>query len=223
MGPTQEILDSLRTISTPTLSNAIERFNLRPRNQGFMCPEIRCLFPDLGVMVGHAVTARFTAEQPAARAASRYDFWKFMLQVPEPRVLVLQDLDRPPGAGAFVGEVMATIHQRLGCVGVVTDGYLRDLDEVRALGVHFFAAGVCVSHAYVDLVDFGTPVKVGGMLVQTGELLHGDKHGVLSIPKEIARDLPQAAQAVVEREQRILSLCKSSEFTLERLKEFFES
>src|SRR5260221_7243695 len=77
--------------------------------------------------------------------------------------MMLQDMDQPPGVGAFFGEVMGNIHKRLGCVGVVTNGYVRDLDEVRPLGFHFFAAGVCVSHAYVHLVDFGTPVKVGGM------------------------------------------------------------
>jgi len=217
-----ETLAALRKISTPTISNTIELFNVRPRNQGFMTPEIRCLFPDLGVMTGYAVTARFTAEHPAARPGSRFEFWKRILQVPEPRVLLLQDLDKPAGFGAFVGEVMATIHQRLGCTGVVTDGHVRDLDEVHGLGFHFFAAGPCVSHAYVDLIDFGTPVKVGGLVVRTGDLLHGDKHGVLSIPLEIASEVPAAALKVAEREQRILAHCGSSNFDLEELKRLFE-
>jgi regulator of RNase E activity RraA len=218
-----DTLAALQKISTPTLSNAIELFDLRPRNQGFMSPEIRCLFPDLGPMVGHAVTARFTAEHPAPRPGSRYEFWKYILQVPEPRVLVLQDLDKPAGFGAFVGEVMATIHRRLGCVGVVTDGHVRDLDEVHALGFHFFAPGACVSHAYVDLVDFGTPVKVGGLVVRTGDLLHGDEHGVLSIPPQIAAQLPEAVGRIIAREQRILGYCQSAEFDLDELKRLFES
>ena len=218
----KETLAALKAISTPTLSNAIELFHVRPRNQGFMSPEIRCLFPDLGVMTGYAVTARFTAEQPAARPGSRFEFWKHILEVPEPRVLVLQDLDKPVGFGAFVGEVMATIQQRLGCIGVVTDGHVRDLDEVHALGVHFFAAGPCVSHAYVDLIDFGTPVKVGGLVVRTGDLLHGDKHGVLSIPPEVASELPAAVAKVMEREQRILAHCRSTDFDIEELKRLFE-
>ena len=138
-------------------------------------------------------------------------------------MLVLQDLDKPAGIGAFVGEVMATIHRRLGCVGVVTDGHVRDLDEVHALGFHFFAAGVCVSHAYVDLIDFGTPVKVGGLVVRTGDLLHGDKHGVLSVPREIASDLPTAAARIMDREQRILGHCQSPDFDLEELKRLFDS
>jgi regulator of RNase E activity RraA len=219
----RETLEALRSLSTPTVSNAIEQFNLRPRDEGYLSPDVRCLFPDLGVMVGHAVTLRFAAEQPAARPGSRYESWKFMLETPEPRVLVLQDLDQPPGAGAFIGEVMATIHRRLGCIGAVTNGCVRDLDEVRALGFHLFAAGVCVSHAYVHLVDFGTPVKVGGRVVRTGDLLHADKHGVLVVPREIADQIPDAAARVTEREQRLIAHCNSSDFSLEALKRLYES
>ena len=218
-----EQIETLRKISTPTISNAIELSNIRPRNQGFMSPEIRCLFPDLGVLAGYAVTARFTADQPAIRPASRYELWKDLLKIPEPRVLVLQDMDHPAGIGAFVGEIMATVHQRLGCVGVVTNGYVRDLDEVHALGFHFFAAGACVSHAYVDLIDFGTPVKVGGLVVQPGDLLHADKHGVLSIPKETVSGLPDAVGKILEREHGIISHCKSPDFSLEVLKRLFDS
>ena len=219
----QEVLHALRGLSTPTVANAIELFNVRPRNQGFMSPEIRCLFPELGVMVGYAVTARFAAEQPAARPGSRYDSWKYVLEIPGPRVMVLQDMDQPPGVGAFFGEVMSTIHQRLGCVGAVTNGHVRDLDEVRALGFHFFAGGVCVSHAYVHLLDFGAPIKVGGMMVRSGDLIHADKHGVLVVPNEIAPEVPKAAETIAERERRIMVHCKSSGFSLEELKRIYES
>jgi len=219
----KETFEALRSLSTPTVSNAIELFNLRPRNEGYLSPDIRCLFPELGVMVGHAVTLRFAAEQPAARPGSRYESWNCMLETTEPRVLVLQDLDPPPGAGAFLGEVMATIHRRLGCIGAVTNGFVRDLDEVRPLGFHFFAAGVCVSHAYVHLVDFGTPVNVGGMMVRPGDLLHADKHGVLVVPKEIADRIPGAAAQVAEREQRLIAHCKSPDFAIEGLERLYES
>ena len=188
-----------------------------------MSPEIRCLFPDLGVMAGHAVTARFAARQAPATAASRYASWKHILEVPAPRVVVMQDMDDPAGVGAYFGEVMGTIHRRLGCIGAVTNGCVRDLDEVRALGFHFFASGACVSHAYVHLLDFGTPVTVGGAIVHTGDLIHADKHGVLLVPKEIATDIPKAAARVAEREQRILKHCQSPEFSLEELKRLLES
>jgi 4-hydroxy-4-methyl-2-oxoglutarate aldolase len=216
-------LEALRTLSTPTVSNAVELFNVRSRSQGFMSPEIRCLFPDLGVMVGYAVTARFAAEQQPARPGSRYDLWKYVLSLPEPRVLVFQDLDQPPGVGAYFGEVQTSIHKRLGCVGVVTNGHVRDLDEVHSLGFHYFAGGVCVSHAYVHLIDFGGPVKVGGTVVQSGDLVHADKHGVLIVPKEIAAQVPKAAAQVAEREQKIIGYCKSADFTVEGLKKVYES
>ena len=219
----KETVAVLRSLSTPTVSNAIELFNLRPRNEGYLSPDIRCLFPELGVMVGRAVTLRFAAEQPATRPGSRYESWKYILETPEPRVLVLQDLDQPPGAGAYLGEVMATIHQRLGCVGAVTNGFVRDLDEVRALGFHFFAAGVCVSHAYVHLVDFGAPVKVGGMTIHTGDLLHADKHGVLVVPDGIADKIAGAAAQVAEREQCLIAHCKSPDFSIGELKRLYES
>lgn len=222
MNLSKDTLDALRSLSTPTVSNAIELFNLRPRNAGFMSPEIRCLFPEFGVMVGYAVTARFAAEQLPARPASRHDFWKHVLEIPEPRIVVLQDLDIPPGVGAYFGEVQTNIHQRLGCVGVVTNGHVRDLDEVKALGFHYFAGGVCVSHAYVHLVDFGSPVNVGGVVVSSGDLLHGDKHGVLVVPKETAADIPKAAAQVADREQRIITHCKSPGFSLEELKRLCE-
>jgi 4-hydroxy-4-methyl-2-oxoglutarate aldolase len=216
-------LDALRAWNTPSVSNAIELFNLRPRNKGFMSPEIRCLFPDLGVMVGYAVTGRFAADQPAKTPGSRYEFWKRILELPEPRIAVMQDMDQTPGVGAYFGEVQSTIHKRLGCIGCITNGFVRDVDEVHPLGFHYFAGGVCVSHAYVHLIDFGSPVQVGGVTVQTGDLIHADKHGVLIVPKECALEIPQAAAKVAEREQRIISHCKAADFSLEELKRRYES
>lgn len=219
----KEDLLALRELSTPTVANAVEVFDKRGRNQGFMSPEIKCLFPDLGVLVGHAVTARFAAEQAPAQAASRYDFWKYILEIPEPRVVVMQDLDQPPGVGAYFGEVQANIHKRLGCEGVITNGHVRDLDEVEVLGFHYLAAGACVSHSYVHLIDFGGEVKVGGLVVRSGDLMHADKHGAMVVPKELAKDIPDAAAEIVEREQTIIDLCNSPEFSLERLNDSYLS
>lgn len=137
--------------------------------------------------------------------------------------MVMQDLDQPSGVGAYFGEVQSTIHKRLGCVGVVTNGHVRDLDEARPLGFHYFAGGVCVSHAYVHLVDFGGPVKVGGTVVRTGDLIHADKHGVLVVPPGIAGEIPEAAARIAEREQKIIGHCNSDSFSLEELKKLYES
>jgi 4-hydroxy-4-methyl-2-oxoglutarate aldolase len=216
-------LEALRRLSTPTVSNAVELFNLRPRNEGYMAPEIRCLFPDLGVMVGYAVTARYAAREKPANPGSRYDFWNYILQFPEPRIVVMEDLDQPAGAGAYFGEVQTTIHKRLRCEGVVTNGHVRDLDEVHPMGFHYFAGGVCVSHAYVHLVDFGTPVTIGGLTVNSGDIIHGDKHGVMVVPVEAAREITSAAASIAERERRIMDTCAATEVSLEELRRAYES
>ncbi|UCF94601.1 MAG: RraA family protein, partial [Desulfobacterales bacterium] len=138
------------------------------------------------------------------------------------RIAVLHDIDDPV-IGSFWGEVNANIHRALGCVGAVTDGSVRDLDEVEALGFQFFSGCITVSHAYVHMVDMGAPVKVGGLVVKPGDLLMGDKHGVISIPREIARDVPRAAQMVEDWERRIINFCKSDVFTVEGLEECYFS
>lgn len=217
------MIDALRKISSPSVANAIETFGVRPRSQGFMSSEIRCLFPELGPLVGHAVTALVRAEpEPlAGHRASTFAWWDYVLSIPAPRVIVVHDLDDPSGQGAQWGEVQANIHRALGCAGVVTDGSVRDLDEVRALGFQFAAAHVSVSHAYVHMVDFGLPVKVGGLWVRPGDLLHADQHGVVTIPAEIAPRIPEAVARVEADERKIIGFCQSAEFTPEGLKALY--
>lgn len=218
-------IDALRALSSPAVANAVETFRIRPRESGYLAPGIRALFAELGAMVGYAVTALIRAERPAApdRRISTFAWWDYVSSLPAPRVVVMHDLDRPQGQGAFWGEVQATIHQALGCMGVVTDGAVRDLDEVRALGFQLCAAHVCVSHANVHLVDFGVPVKVGGVWVHPGDLLHGDQHGVVVIPAEVAALVPDAARRVAAEEQRIIEACRSPEFSIERLKAVYRA
>ena len=214
-------LDALRSISTPTVSNAIELFNVRPKNEGFMSGEIKCIFPDMGVMVGYACTAVMIASWPDKEREESLDFrmYEHILQIPAPRVVVVQDIDQPPCIGSLWGEVNGNIHKALGCVGVVTNGGVRDLDEVHELGFHFFAAQVIPSHAYDHLVDVGSPVKVGGLVVNPGDLIHADKHGVVVIPGEVASELAEAARRVEESERGLINLCKSPDFTVEKLKD----
>ncbi|MCJ7748363.1 MAG: RraA family protein [Desulfobacterales bacterium] len=218
----REEMESLRRWSTCAVSNGIELFNIRPRNEGFMLPEIKCIFPELGAMIGYAVTAVISADSPEGRRIQPPDWWEMILKIPEPRVIVIHDIDHPV-VGSFWGEVNANIHRALGCVGTVTDGSVRDLDEVREMGFHFFSSCVTVSHAYVHLVEMGVPVKVGGLVVKPGDLILGDKHGVISIPLEIARDVPKAAQLVEDWERPVINYCKSKEFNIEGLKERYMS
>lgn len=213
-----ETLSALKRITTPTVSNAIETFDLRGRHEGFMDASVRCILPELGVMVGYACTATIRASQPE-RALPPWELWEHVRQVPEPRVMVIHDLDAPRPVGSFWGEVNGNTFRALGCAGTVTDGGVRDLDEVRALGFHLFASCVLVSHAWVHVVDVGKPVEVGGLTVSPGDLLHGDQHGVLVVPPEIAARIPEAAAAVERRERRIIEYCQSPEFSATGLRD----
>jgi 4-hydroxy-4-methyl-2-oxoglutarate aldolase len=211
-------LDALRRYNTPTISNAIELFDVRPRHLGFLPHTIRCLLPKLGPIVGYAVTARTRATKPElteTKVDLLGDYLRYVASVPGPKIAVGWDLDEPPGLGAQFGEVTATIHQKLGCVGHITSGCPRDLDEVEALGFQLFGLNPCVSHAYVRLVDFGTPVVLGGVEIRSGDLLHADKHGVCLIPHEVASRLAEACAEVERRERPLLESCRSDHFSLE--------
>ena len=218
------MIDALKKISSPSVANAIETFNVRPRNQGNMSSEIRTLFSELGPLVGYAVTAVIRAEpQPLeGHRASTFGWWDYVLSIPAPRVIVVHDLDEPRGQGAQWGEVQANIHRALGCAGVLTDGSVRDLDEVRALGFQFAAAHISVSHANVHMVDFGIPVKVGGVWIKPGDIVHFDQHGVVTIPPEIAGGIPEAIAKVEADEKKIISTCQAPGFTPDKLKELYK-
>ena len=218
------MIDALRKISSPSVANAIETFNVRPRHQGFMSSQVRTLFPEMGPLVGYAVPALIRAEPPPREGhrASTFAWWDYVLSIPAPRVIVVHDLDDPRGQGAQWGEVQANIHKALGCVGVVTDGSVRDLDEVKALGFQFAAAHVSVSHAYIHMVDFGLPVKVCGLWVTPGELIHADQHGVVTIPPDLVPRVAEAVAKVEADERKIIYLCQSPDFSAERLKALYK-
>lgn len=220
---TRDDLSALAAISTPALANAIETFGARPNNQGFAGPEIRPLFPELGTMVGYACTLRIAADRPApAEGGAPLAYWEYVARSPGPKVVVVQDLDAEP-VGAFWGEVNSNVHRALGCVGTVTRGGVRDLEEMRRAGFHAFASAVLVSHAYVHVVDFGAPVQIGRLNVHHGDLIHADRHGVLVVPTEIARDLPRAAATIERLEREIIDCCHAPDFTPRRLAEVWNS
>jgi 4-hydroxy-4-methyl-2-oxoglutarate aldolase len=213
---TAEQLEALKRYNTPTIANAIEVFNLRGRHLGFLPHQIRCLFPDLGPIVGYAVTSVTRADPPSAKGPDlNADYLRYVAAQPGPKIAVGQDLDNPPGLGAQFGEVNTTIHKKLGCIGHITDGCPRDLDEVHAMGFQLFGLNPCVSHAYVRLVDFGKPVKLAGVEVMPGELIHADKHGVCLIPMDCAHKLLDACAEVEALERPLLEHCRSDAFDLE--------
>ncbi len=218
---TPEELDALRRITTPTVCNAIETFAVRPQSEGFMDGAIVCRFPELGAMVGYAVTARIRASRPPGDKVAHQRVWAEFEKTPKPWVVVIEDLDYPSPVGSYWGEVNASVYRALGAIGCVTDGGVRDLPEARRLGFHFFSSCVLVSHAYVHIVDAGEPVSVGGLAVRPGDLLHGDEHGVTSIPPEIARGVPAAARRIEDAERRLIDYAQSTECTREGLETIY--
>jgi regulator of RNase E activity RraA len=180
------------------------------------------MFPDAPPMVGYAATARLRSGEPPIVGGTfhdRADFWNSILEVPAPRILVLEDMDDPPGRGAFVGDMHAAILKALGCVGYLTNGAVRELPSVRRMGIELFAGSVAVSHAYAHIFEIGAVINVGGMEVRSGELLHGDRHGVLTVPAEIAAKVPSVADQLRRTEQKIIDFCRSRDFSVAKLRE----
>jgi len=211
---------NIRQLDTCTVSNAIERFNVRLRNEGFVHGCVNCQFPHLPPMLGYAVTARARASSAPMTGRCYYDrmdWWEYVVTIPEPRVMVLQDVDHQPGIGAFVGEIHAEIGMALKCVGCVTNGAVRDLPAVEKSGFQMFAGSVAVSHSYAHIVDFGEPVEIGGLQIHPGDLIHGDRHGVHTIPQEIAPEIPKIAAGLVAEERALIELCRSPGFSLQEL------
>jgi 4-hydroxy-4-methyl-2-oxoglutarate aldolase len=218
-------LEQFRRLTTCLVASAIETFRVRLPNTGFAHSSIRCIFRDQPPMAGYAVTARMRSSNPRMEAGKSYDYydrtdwWNEILSIPAPRVVVIEDVDNPPGLGALVGEVHANILLALGCIGIVTNGAVRDLPDIRPTEFQMFAGDVSVSHAYAHVFDFGTAVEVGGMKVQPGDLIHGDCHGVQTVPLEIADRVPVAAREIRQRRQQLIGLRRSADFTVEKLRQ----
>lgn len=220
-----ETIAALKSFSTCIVANAIEYFDVRLRNEGFGDSSIHCRFPHLPPMVGYAATLRLHGSSPPMEGgahANRTDWLERIEHEPAPRILVIEDADRPPGEGAYVGETHAAILQAIGCVGVVTNGAVRDLPEVESLGFHLFSSNVSVPHAYAHVAQVETPVRVAGLNIAPGDLLHGDQHGIVKIPPSIADRIPPVAARLKKREEEITKFCQSDRFSREQLRQILK-
>lgn len=218
----EEILTALSLLDTCSIANAIETFGVRLRNEGFMDSTIRSYTPQLPPMIGYAETMRVRSSAPPPEKHAyfdRTDWWSQIACDSGPRILVIQDVDSRAGIGAFVGSVHAQIFKAMGCVGAITNGAVRDVPNVVNMGFHLFAGNVSPSHAYIHVIEYGKPVEVAGLWIHPGDLLHGDQHGVVNIPREIADKIPDAAIRVKEREKQITTYCRSDEFSVDGLRE----
>lgn len=210
---------------TPTICNAIEQFNVRLRNEGFTNTSIHCRFPRRPPVAGYAVTGRVRSSMPPMTGRCYYqraDWWRYVASVPEPRFIVLQDADHTPGLGALFGEIHVKICLALNCVACLTNGSVRDVTNVEPTGFQFFSGSIGVSHSYAHIVDFGDPVEIGGLKISPGDLLHGDRHGVVQVPADVVPNLADKADEMLQAEACLMQFCASPSFSLQALEQMFE-
>lgn len=224
------LLDALGALDTCAVANAIEQTGTRLRNEGFTTGGIARMAGPSAPLVGYALPIAIRSADPPLRDAirarhgiERTDWWDALLALPSPRVLVIEDRDQATGTGAFVGEVHAHVLRALGCVGVVTNGAVRDADALDALGFHAFARQLAVSHAYVQVTSIGQPVRIAGLAVQRGDLLHGDRHGIVQIPAAVAAGIPHIAAQLRARERAVIDYCRTPGGTHEGLRQLLAS
>ena len=206
----RDALAALAKYDTPTICNAIELFDVRPRNTGYMNDTIKACFPSFPPMVGYAITSTFRSLAPP-RGGDAYSSIDKQVegfaQLPGPAVVVFQDLDLPIASATF-GEVMCTVYQSFGAAGLITSGGGRDLEQVERLKFPAFTSGAICSHGYCHIPSVNLPVVVGGICIYPGDLLHGDLNGVTTIPHEIASEVPQVCEELAAAEKVVLDYVK---------------
>ena len=214
-------LEALAAYDTPTICNALELVAPHRRAMGFTTQTFVCPFPQLKPMVGYARTVLIRAMEqtrlpPAEQRQLRLDYYRYVADGPGPQIAVIQDVDSRAGFGCFWGEVQTAIHKALGCQGLITDGGVRDLDAI-AQGFQVLCGKVTPSHAWVRVIAMGCEVDLFGMVVRSGDLVHADRHGAVVIPHEVARKVANAAELCGRREEPILKVARSPDFTLDKL------
>lgn len=218
-------LTALAAYDTPTICNAMEVARPERRGFGFTVRTLIAPFPDLKPMVGYARTALIRSARPPAKPAAdvraqRMAYYRYVADGAVPHVSLIQDVDDTPGLGSFWGEVNSAIHKACGCVGVVTDGAIRDLDAI-APGFNMLAGTVVPSHIWAHLVDFGCEVNIHGMVAQHDDLIHADRHGAVVVPTDSVEDVLAAADLVTRKEAPILACARGADFTLDALEAAF--
>lgn len=214
-----EAFSYLQSVDTPTLSNAIELLKLRPQTEGFTSLGTRCLFPELGRMVGYAVTAHIETMTSGPNDRNMYlSLYDAVAQSPKPVVVAFQEIGPHRDYAAHCGEVMSTIFQRLGAVGLLTDSAVRDIPEVRAMKFKYFARGIVASHAYSRIVRIGVPIHIDGLVINQNDILHGDENGLISVPRQALEGLPKAVEQVRSREKALLDFVRGPNFNFDGLR-----
>src|ERR1022692_2575251 len=204
-------LKLLAQYDTPTISNAIELFEVRPRTEGYLDGRIRACFPEMPPVVGYASTATMRCAFPRREGdvyGSLDEQVARFSELPGPPIIVFQDLDDPPVSATF-GEVMCTTYKAFGAAGLITSGAARDLDQVEAMSFPCFADGAICAHGYCHILQIHVPIHVGGVRITPGDLLHGDRNGVTTIANEVASEVAHACAELVAAEQIVLDYLKT--------------
>ena len=221
-----EVIEALRGFDSPTVSNAIEALQVRDRTEGYASRELTCQFPELGPMVGYAVTCTADSTTRGPKRSGRLDeLFELIEATPKPVVVVIQDVGHDRTRSCFVGDMIAAAYHRLGVVGVATDGGIRDLSGIRrhAPGLHVFAPGAVVSHGTMARVDLDVSVTVGGLVIEPGDLLHGDESGLLKVPADIVDAIVEQAGKVRDLETEVFDFLAGDSFSMDGLKKRFSS
>jgi regulator of RNase E activity RraA len=200
-----ELLE-LRRWNTPTIYNGWEQITAHDAaREAFNLEPLTDYMPQMGPMIGYAVTVLC---EPSKRAHKENnpqalsEYRRYVASVPGPKIVVVQDLDKPHFVGSYWGEVNASVHGALGCVGTIVDGCIRDVDEMTTAGFKALAARLCVGHAHSWPVRWGCEVEVFGTKITPGQLIHADKHGFLAVPRADEEQLLDAARFMDTNECR---------------------
>ena len=212
--PSESELEFLRSMDTPTVCNLVEIVAPERRGHGYTVKHLHCPFPELPPMIGFARTVTFKAKDAVPLGHGGYmqkrlDYLDYVAGAPRPSVMVMEDLDgEHVGYGAFWGEVQSNVHKALGCLGVVTNGSVRDIPMI-APGFQMLAGSIVPSHAYVHVVDFGIEITVHGMTVKSGDLIHADRHGAIVVPDEKIEAMRAAVDGLAAREAKIIAAARA--------------
>src|SRR5882757_2281518 len=224
--PDRHSLEALRAFDTPTICNALELVAPARRAIGFTRRPLFAAFPEMKPVVAFARTAIIRSREPHPRGREeatrvRLAYYEQIAAQPLPSIAVIQDIDGPDqGFGAFWGEVQSNVHKGLGCLGVVTDGSVRDLDAM-ASGFFVLAGSIMPSHAHVHLVEFGGTVTVGGMVVSPNDIIHADRHGAVVIPPDAVAKIPAAVDLLTRREKVLIEASKQPGFSIDELRKAY--
>lgn len=218
--PHQNLLKALSLLPTTLVSDAIETFNIKLKNEGHTNGDIVNRFSDSEAMIGYALTIKMRTDPPPFRGTiskERQDWWDVFSSFENPKIIVIEDVSED-SVGSVLGKVHGSIFKAFGAAGVVTNGAVRNVEDFSEMNLPLYSGSVCPSHSYARIIEIGAPVIIGGLKINNGDLLHGDKNGVVKIPAEIVEELPAAAQKILKHQQNIIDLCNSSHFSTDKLR-----